>query len=259
MCGRARRTRDRRCPFLTRSWCRRRRRSTTPSSLARRTASSAARGEDFHQIQKQQFGQVTRRRCPVTSAVSVGMVASRPLQLWECCGLPRLTKAAVADKTSRSSASPAWVSLVKALLAPKTLEVPAIAGCDQPKGCEPPRDSRASWCLSPASRGRSRAETLRRRHERLILEQRDWVKEHRDYVVMRTATPQQDSDKVEEMGVPCMRQVVPLAVVLAVRSVGLVCPPHEVHGKGNNPGRQFPHRQTDQMAGQRPRSVRPRS
>ena len=59
--------------------------------------------------------------------------------------------------------------------------------------------------------------------KRLILKQCDWLKEHLDDIIMRKRHTQ-DSEEFEEMIVPSMWPVVPLAVFLAVRSVGLVCP-----------------------------------
>ena len=63
--------------------------------------------------------------------------------------------------------------------------------------------------------------------KRLILEPSDRLKEHFDHVIVRKRHTE-DSKKVEEMIIPSMWPVVPLAVALAVRSVGLICPSHKV-------------------------------
>src|SRR5262249_54229321 len=78
--------------------------------------------------------------------------------------------------------------------------------------------------------------------ESLVLEPRKRLQKHLDDVRMGQRY-RQNPEKLEEMAIPCIGPIVPLAVFLTMRPVGLDRPLHQMRGELDEPPGQIAHRQ----------------
>ena len=80
--------------------------------------------------------------------------------------------------------------------------------------------------------------------KRFVSEPRDWLDEFGDGHVIRQCHAK-NSEEIEEVAVPVIRPTIAVAVVVAMGTVRIASPAHEMLGQGYHPGRQITHREAD--------------